>query len=82
MPRVPDRAPDPADAALFQAAVEASGLSTRAFGLHVLRLRDERMARAWWHGQRPLTGPVRQLARAVVRDPSLAAYLADAPPGA
>jgi hypothetical protein len=75
MPRRPEIPPDPADAALMRAAVEAAGMSQEGFAVHVLGV-DARTGRGYVAGERPLTGPVRQLARAVVRDPALAAYLA------
>lgn len=63
------------DPELVQSAIDAAGLSARRFAVEVLDV-DERTVRRWLGAERDVPGPVRQICRAVVRRPRLAAELA------
>lgn len=60
---------------LLQAAIDASGHSARAFA-SVLAV-DERTVRRWLAEDRGIPGPVVQLCRLIVHDPSLVDILSE-----
>lgn len=55
-------------------AIAASGLSARSFAF-LLEV-DERTVRRWVGNEREVPGPVLVIARAIIRDPRVAAALA------
>jgi DNA-binding transcriptional regulator YiaG len=55
-------------------AIAASGLSARSFA--ALLEVDERTVRRWIGEERQIPGPVLVIARAIIRDPRVAASLA------
>lgn len=60
---------------LINAAIGASGLSSRKFGRDVLDV-NERTVRRMCSGESPLIGPGRVLCAAIVRRPALAKLFA------
>lgn len=60
----------PDNPALLRAAITASGLSARGFAVDVLAV-DERTVRRWLAGDSAVPGPVVQLCRLIVAEPSL-----------
>jgi len=62
---------------ILRAAITASGHSSRGFAEDLLRV-DERTVRRYLRGDWPVPGPVAQLCRAILRDETLAAWLAPA----
>jgi len=62
---------------ILRAAITASGHSSRGFAEHVLGV-DERTVRRYLRGDWPVPGPVAQLCSAILRDETLAAWLAPA----
>lgn len=59
---------------LLEKAIELSGQSARSFGKYVLDV-DERTVRRYLAGEREVRGPVRQLCRIIIADPSVILHL-------